>query len=229
MGTTDADREKAAAAAAAVERVRDGMTLGLGTGSTAALAVRGIGARVRAGLEVRGIPTSRATEALALEVGIPLVGFADTTRVDLTIDGADEVDGGLALVKGGGGALLREKIVAAASAEMVVIVDSAKVKARLGAFPLPVEVIDFGWQVVARRVEALGARPTLRLGKDGRPFSTDEGHRILDCAFGTIADPAALGRALHEIPGVVEHGLFVGLATTVLVGRGGSVDVLTRR
>jgi ribose 5-phosphate isomerase A len=228
MAGQDVESQKAAAAAAAVERVQDGMTVGLGTGSTAAHAVRGLGARVRAGLRVRGIPTSRATEALAKEQGIPLIGFDETTRLDLTIDGADEVDEDLVLIKGGGGALLREKIVAAASSEVVILVDAGKVKERLGEFPLPVEVVVFGWQAAAERIQSLGCKPVLRQGKDGRPFVTDEGHHILDCPLGWIDAPSELGRRLKEIPGVVEHGLFINLATTVLVGRPGGVDVLTR-
>jgi ribose 5-phosphate isomerase A len=220
------DRQKAAAAAEAVEWVEDGMVVGLGTGSTAAHAVRALGARVRQGLRIEGIPTSRATEALAQEVGIPLTDFGRTTRLDLTIDGADEVDGSLTLIKGGGGALLREKIVAAASTRVAIVVDAGKWKERLGAFPLPVEVIPFGWQVVAERAKSLGATPALRKGKDGSPFVTDEGHWILDCAFGRIPDAKGLSARLKEIPGVVEHGLFVGLAHAVLIARDGGVDVV---
>jgi ribose 5-phosphate isomerase A len=226
----DVDAQKAAAARQAVDLVRDGMVVGLGTGSTAAHAVRALGERVRQGLEVQGIPTSRATETLARQVGIALTGFDRTTRLDLTIDGADEVDEDLSLIKGGGGALLREKIVATATDHVVIVVDEAKVKTRLGAFPLPVEVVPFGWQVVAERVQSMGGRPALRKAPDGRPFVSDEGHWILDCAFGTIRDPGTLSRDLHEIPGVVEHGLFLNLARTVLVGRAdGTVDTLRWR
>jgi ribose 5-phosphate isomerase A len=226
--STAAEREKAAAAEEAVGWVRDGMTLGLGTGSTAALVVRRLGERVRGGLRIRGVPTSKATEALACEVGVPLVGLDAVTRLDLAIDGADEVDGNLALVKGGGGALLREKIVAAAATRLLVVVDSGKVKDRLGAFPLPVEVIPFGWPVVAERVRGLGGAPSLRRVREGSPFVTDEGHWILDCAFGVIRDPRGLGSALKEIPGVVEHGLFVDMTHAVLVGREDGVDLLLR-
>jgi ribose 5-phosphate isomerase A len=226
--STAAEREKAAAAEEAVGWVRDGMTLGLGTGSTAALVVRRLGERVRGGLRIRGVPTSKATEALAREVGVPLVGLDAGTRLDLAIDGADEVDGNLTLVKGGGGALLREKIVAAAATRLLVVVDSGKVKDRLGAFPLPVEVVPFGWPVVVERVRGLGGTPTLRRARDGSPFVTDEGHWILDCAFGVIPDPRALGTALKEIPGVVEHGLFVDMTHAVLVGREDGVDLLLR-
>jgi ribose 5-phosphate isomerase A len=203
------------------------MTVGLGTGSTAAHVVRGLGERVRAGLRIRAIPTSNATERLAREAGIPLVGFDRTTSLDLTIDGADEVGPDLGLIKGGGGALLREKIVASASTAFVVVVDASKVKPRLGAFPLPVEVVRFGWQVARERIRPLGAEPVLRLAKDGSAFLTDGGNHVLDCPFGTIPDPPALARALDEITGVVEHGLFLGMAETVLVGRESGVEVLT--
>jgi ribose 5-phosphate isomerase A len=213
-----ADEEKAAAAERAVARVREGMVVGLGTGSTAAHFVRGLGRRVRAGLSVRGIPTSRATEALAKDVGIPLVGFDVTTTIDLTVDGADEVGPDLALVKGGGGALLREKIVAAASRRVLIVADSGKVKETLGAFPLPVEVVPFGWQATAERLAALGSRVTLRRDRSGSPFVTDGGNHVLDCAFGAIPDPAGLARRVREVIGVVEHGLFVGLAHEVFVG-----------
>ncbi len=224
------DQQKAAAARKAVDLVRDDMVVGLGTGSTAAHAVRALGERVRGGLRIQAIPTSKATEALAREVGIPLIGFERTTRLDLTIDGADEVDADLSLIKGGGGALLREKIVAAATDHVVIVVDAAKVKERLGAFPLPVEVVPFGWQVVAERIQSMGGRPSLRKGKDQQPFVSDEGHWILDCAFGTIEEPGTLARDLHEIAGVVEHGLFLNLARTVLVGRDdGTVDTLRWR
>jgi ribose 5-phosphate isomerase A len=225
MSTTE--QEKARAAAAAVERVRDGMAVGLGTGSTAAHAVRLLGERMRDGLRIVGVPTSSATQRLAVEAGIPLVTLDERPRLDVTIDGADEVDARLDLVKGGGGALLREKVVAYASERVVIVVDGSKVKTRLGAFPLPVEIIPFARSVVEGAVRDLKGAPSLRV-RDGAPLRTDEGHWILDCAFGSIADTADLSRALHEIPGVVEHGLFLGMADEVIVARAGSVEVMRR-
>ena len=226
---SEKERERELAARRAVEWVEHGMLLGLGTGGTASWAIRLIGERVRQGLQVQAIPTSRRTEELARAEGIPLIGFAATDRLDLTIDGADEVDGSFCLIKGGGGALLREKIVAAASDRVVIVGDSQKLVSVLGRFPLPVEVIPFGWQAAARRIRGLGAEPVLRHGAGELPFRTDEGNLILDCPFGQIADPEALSRVLSDIPGVVEHGLFVGLATAVVIGRGDTVEVIERR
>ena len=225
----DADAQKRAAAARALEFVQPGMRLGLGTGSTARHFVELLGERVRQGLNVVGVPTSRATEADAKRCGVPLTTLDETPELDLTVDGADEVGPGLALIKGGGGALLREKIVAAASARMVVIADESKWVETLGRFPLPVEVVPFGLGATQRAIEkAIAAlqKPgplTLRRSRDGHPFVTDGGHWILDAALGRIDDPAALARALAGIPGVMEHGLFVGLARTViLAGPAGS-------
>jgi len=217
------DEEKRLAAEAATEMVADGMTIGLGTGSTAAHAVRKLGARVRGGLRIRAVPTSKATAELARAEGIPLVDFAQVTALDLTLDGADEFDPALNLIKGGGGALFREKIVAAASAELVVFADSSKQVPVLGRFPLPVEVNPFGWQVAAKKLEALGAPVTLRMAGDA-PFQTDNGGYILDCAFGKIPDPRALHEAVRAIVGVTECGLFVGLAKRVYLGRGTAVE-----
>lgn len=212
------------AAECAVGYVESGMVVGLGTGSTAAFAVRRIGQLLRAGrLErVVGVPTSRRVEGLAREQGIPLRTLEEEPEVDVTIDGADEVDPDLNLLKGRGGAMLREKIVARASRCEIIVVDDAKLVPRLGTqAPLPVEVVPFGWSVIARELAALGGRP-LRRASGGDPVLTDEGNYILDCRFGGIADPGALDRALRAIPGVVEHGLFVGLATMVIVaGREG--------
>lgn len=212
----------------ATEFVRDGMTIGLGTGTTVSWTIRRLGELVREGLRIRGIPTSRRTEELANDVGIPLVTFADVPALDLTIDGADEVNPSLDLIKGGGGALLREKLVAAASQRLVIVVDSSKRVATLGKFPLPVEVVPFAWEVTARRVAALGCVPALRLA-DGQPYLTDNGNHILDCAFDAIPDPATLHRALKLLPGVVETGLFVGMADTVVVGTAQGVTVLEKR
>jgi ribose 5-phosphate isomerase A len=187
-----------------------------------------LGQRVRQGLRVRGVPTSEASRQLAQREGIPIVSFDEVSRLDLTIDGADEVDPQLNLIKGGGGALLREKIVASLSLRVVIVADWHKHVPQLGAFPLPVEVVPFAWRPLAQRLGDLGASPVLRSGGDGRPFVTDEGNYILDCAFGRIDDPAALSARLDAMPGVVDHGLFVGLADTVIVGRGDETVIIDR-
>lgn len=216
------DALKRAAAEASLDDVQDGMVLGLGTGSTAALMIEALGRRVQQGLRVVGIPTSERSAAQAAALGIPLAGFDSHPRIDLTIDGADEVHTGtLDLIKGLGGALLREKIVAAASLRMTVIVDAAKLVPRLGRVRLPVEVVAFGWQATAAQLRAQGADPALRQAPDGTPFRTDGGNLILDCAFpgpAGIGDAGALQARLKAITGVVETGLFVGLATKVIAG-----------
>jgi len=231
-----ADVAKRAAAARALEMVEDGMTLGLGTGSTAAWFVRLLSERIRGeGLDVVGVATSSTTQWLAEELGVPLKRIENAGRVHLTVDGADEFDPELNLIKGGGAALLQEKIVATASERMVVVADGAKRVATLGAFPLPVEVVRFGWQVtqaaVLRALVALdldGRRVAVRPGPDG-PLTTDEGHHILDLHLGRIGDPVALAAALNALPGVVEHGLFIGLADTVVLGHeDGATEVLHR-
>jgi ribose 5-phosphate isomerase A len=218
------EEEKEAAGRAAAKLVRDGEVVGLGTGSTAYFAVIALGERVKAGLKIVGIPTSEKTADLARSVGIPLSTLDEHPEIDITIDGADEIDPKLNLIKGGGGALLREKIVASASKKMVVVADSGKVVAALGKFPLPVEIIDFARAVVEKKIAALGATSKLRMKADGKPFVTDEGHHILDCNFGKIDDPPSLARALSDMPGVVEHGLFIGLAKVALVGKEDSVQ-----
>jgi len=203
---------------------RDGDIVGLGTGSTAYFAVVALGERVKAGLKIIGIPTSVRTADLARTVGIPLTTLDKRPEIDITIDGADEVDPKLNLIKGGGGALTREKVIATASKKMVVVADSGKIVPVLGKFPLPVEVIAFARTVVERKIVSLGGSPKLRLKPDGSPYLTDNGNEILDCSFGKIADPAALAGELSGTPGVVEHGLFIGLAKLAIVGRGNSVD-----
>ena len=218
------EEEKEAAGRAAAELVRDGDVVGLGTGSTAYFAVVALGERVKAGLKIKGIPTSLQTADLARAVGIPLTTLDEHPEIDITIDGADEIDTKLNLIKGGGGALLREKVVASASRKMVVVADSGKVVPALGKFPLPVEIISFARTVVENKIVALGGSPKLRTRRDGSPYVTDNGNEILDCSFGKITDPAALARELSGIPGIVEHGLFIGLAKLVMVGRGNSVD-----
>ncbi|WP_333823585.1 ribose-5-phosphate isomerase RpiA [Pinisolibacter sp.] len=223
---------KRRAAAAALDFVEDGMKLGLGTGSTADEFVKLLAEKVAAGLDVIGVPTSERTAALAASLGIRLATLEEEPHLDLTIDGADEIGPGLVLVKGGGGALLREKIVAAASARMVVIADASKVVDPIGAFPLPIEVNPFGFgSTRAKIVEtaaALGLEGPvdLRRNKDGSTFVTDGGHWIVDASFRRIPDPEKLSSALFEIPGVVEHGLFTGLATAAVVARADGVDIL---
>lgn len=220
----NADAMKRLAAAQALKLVEPEMTLGLGTGSTAGHFIDLLGELVRAGLAVRGVPTSEDTRRRALAAGIELVEPDETTIIDLAVDGTDEVDVRLNLIKGGGGALLREKIIASAARRFVVIADASKRVAELGAYPLPVEIDRFAFGLTARRVrEALAARglPTnlrLRMGRQGEPFLSDGGHYILDCALGRIHDPAGLESALASIAGVVESGLFVGLADRVILG-----------
>lgn len=215
---------------AAVAMVEDGMVVGLGTGSTAAFAIDGLIARVRSGLRIVGIPTSERSARQASEGGIELTDFAHHIRLDLTIDGADEIAReSLDLIKGLGGALLREKIVAAASERLVIIADEPKLLSGLGATaPVPVEVVGFGWETTAQRLAKLGAKPVLRKTPDGTAFRTDGGNLILDCHFGAIADPAALERDLSATIGVVENGLFVGMATTALVATPGAIIRLDR-
>jgi len=225
MNERSIDQEKQEAARRSLAFVRDGHIVGLGTGSTAAHAIRFLGERVREGLKIRGIPTSVSSRDLALKVGIPLTTFEESPAVDVTIDGADEIDPRLHLIKGGGGALLREKIVASASRTVVIIADSAKRVPVLGKFPLPVEIVPFAEALLIRRIAALGAPAVLRRTRTGEPFVTDEGHHILDCSFGAIPNPESLARELERMPGVVEHGLFIGLATVALLG----ADIEMRR
>lgn len=221
------DRAKFAAARRAVDFVEDGMRVGLGTGSTAAWMVRCLGDRVRdEGLRIRGVPTSHRTADLAREVGIEVVDLDQAKWLDLTIDGADEFDRDLALIKGGGGALLREKIVATASDQMIVIADAAKEVATLGVFPLPVEVIPFGWQTTKALIEELlasmdvmGHGGALRMNGDA-PFRSDEGNMIVDLHLHRIGNPRQLSLALNQIPGVVENGLFIDICDIVIIGHG---------
>jgi ribose 5-phosphate isomerase A len=220
------EEEKQTAGRAAAKLVRDGDVVGLGTGSTAYFTVIALGERVKAGLKIICIPTSVKTGDLARSVGIPLTTLDDHPEIDITIDGADEIDPRLRMIKGGGGALLREKVVASASKKMVVITDSSKVVPVLGEFPLPLEVIAFARAVVEKKVVALGGSPKLRTQAGGKPYITDNGNQILDCSFGKITDPPALALALSNTPGIVEHGLFIGLATFALVGRGDRVEEL---
>jgi len=218
------DNEKELAGRASARFVNDGNIVGLGTGTTAVHAVHAIADRVKSGLKILGIPTSVRTGELARSLGIPLTTLDEYQEIDVTIDGADEIDPRLCLIKGGGGALLREKVIASASRKMVVIADSTKLVPVLGRFPLPVEVIGFAQAVVAKKIQQMGAKVDLRKDAAGKVYVTDEGHHILDCRFGEIPDPPALGRMLNDIPGVVEHGLFIGLASVALVGKGSAVE-----
>jgi ribose 5-phosphate isomerase A len=222
------DQEKQLAARAAVELVPAGSIVGLGSGSTAAYAVRFLAERVRSGLKVVGIPTSQQTQHLAEQLGIPLSTLEEHSQIDIDIDGADEIDPQLNLIKGGGGAFLREKIIASVSRRFIVIADSAKQVKRLGKFPLPVEVVPFAQSLIKPQIEALGAKVSLRSYAYGNPYVTDEGHHILDCTFGEIAEPRALADKLCHIPGVIEHGLFIGMAELALIGKDGKVVQLRR-
>ncbi len=222
------EAEKQAAGEAAAELVQDGMAVGLGTGSTATWMIAALGRRIQAGLSIVGIPTSERSAAQARSLGIPLVTFADRPRLDLTIDGADEIAReSLNLIKGLGGALLREKLVAAASDWLVIVGDQGKLVDQLGATPVPVEVVEFGWQTTRARIEALGGMPVLRMGPNGTPFRTDGGNLILDCAFGLIADPAALETRLKATLGVIATGLFIGMARSAYVAGPDGVRVLS--
>ena len=225
-------RSKEAAGRAAAERVRDGMTVGLGTGSTVYFTLQRLGERVRQDkLAIVGVPTSVDTEIKARAFGIPLTTLSEVESIDLTIDGADEIDARFDMIKGGGGALLREKVVAALSKHEVIVVDRSKVVERLGVrFLLPVEVVPFARATVARKISQLGAAWTLRMREAREVYLTDNGNEILDCKFpGGIADAPALERALDEIPGVVESGLFIGLAHTLILGdEEGRVEVRER-
>jgi ribose 5-phosphate isomerase A len=214
---TTQDTEKAAAARKSLEYVKDGMVVGLGSGSTATFAIQFLGQQVRDGLKIRGIPTSRASGELARSLNIPLTSFDEVSYTDVTIDGADEVGPGLALIKGGGGALLHEKIVAAASRFLVIVADEHKVVERLGRFPLPVEVIPFAAAPAKEQLEAIGAHPVLRAGHDGSPYITDEGNFIFDCHYGEITDPSSVAHTIKSMTGVVEHGLFLKLASVAIV------------
>ncbi|MBV8856600.1 MAG: ribose-5-phosphate isomerase RpiA [Acidobacteria bacterium] len=212
----------------AAEFVEEGMRVGLGTGSTAWWLVERLGERVRVeGLRVRCVPTSRRTEEQARSLGIPLVTLAEAGELDIAIDGADEIGPGLALIKGGGGALLREKLVAAAARRFVVIADSSKKVEVLGRFPLPVEVVQFGWELTARRVsDVTQVESVLRRNANGEPFVTDNGNYILDCRCGAIRDPARMGRELKLLAGVVESGLFVNMAHLAVVATDDDVEII---
>ena len=222
------EMQKRAAAEAAAALVKDGMTVGLGTGSTARFVVDALGKKVAQGLQILGIPTSEATAAQARNCKIPLSTLNLHPRIDLAIDGADEVEkGSLNLIKGHGGALLREKIVASSSSRFIVIVDGSKLVDRLGArFAVPVEVDQFGWMATAKKLQALGCETSIRRNEEGSEFVTDGDNYILDCSFGLISDVPALAREIDGIVGVVEHGLFPGMTSKVLIGEDDCVQTL---
>jgi ribose 5-phosphate isomerase A len=222
------DQEKEAAARASLRFVKEGQVVGLGTGSTAAHFIRLLGELVKDGLKIRGIPTSERSRDLAQSVGIPLTTLDECQEIAVTVDGADEVDPKLRLIKGGGGAMLREKIVASATKQLVIVADATKRVPILGKFPLPVEVIPFAQALVAKRISGLGAKIQPRIGDDGKTFVTDENNHILDCSFGEIRDADGLARELSDMPGVVEHGLFIGMATCVILANGSEIVELRR-
>jgi ribose 5-phosphate isomerase A len=224
----DSNLEKQAVARASLRFIEDGQVVGLGSGSTATYFIQFLGEKVKAGLKIRGIPTSVRTQQLAEKCGIPLITLDEVESIDVDVDGADEFDPQLCLIKGGGGALLREKIIASVSRKFVVLADSSKRVPVLGKFPLPVEVIHFAETLLARRITQLGAKVTVRKTADGTSYKTDEGHHILDCNFGQIPDPPALARTLSDMPGVVEHGLFINMASVVLLAKGDMVGEICR-
>jgi ribose 5-phosphate isomerase A len=225
MSVPNLDALKRQAARKAADYVRDGMVVGLGTGSTAKHVILALGERIKKGLKIKGVPTSQETARLARKAKIPLLPDGAVWPIDVAIDGADQVDEQLNLIKGGGGALLKEKIVAAAARQFIVVVDHTKrVPVLGGSFPLPVEVIPFGWRNTAQQIEALGGQPVLRK-KDGKVCTTETGHYILDVHMARIDDPAAMESELNQIPGVIENGLFVGRTAILIVGSPQGVDV----
>ncbi|MBS4196732.1 ribose-5-phosphate isomerase RpiA [Lederbergia citri] len=210
----------------AVEFIKDGMIVGLGTGSTVHWSILKLGELVKQSLTIKGVPTSKQTEQLAKELGIPLVNMSSIEQIDITIDGADEANPEFELIKGGGGALLREKMVASISKRMIVVMDETKYVAHLGKFPLPVEITQFGWEMTSKQVSTLGCEPKLRV-ENNLSFITDNGNYILDCHFGEILDAKRLNEELNMIPGVVENGLFVNIADTMVIGNSdGHVEII---
>jgi len=220
------EHAKGLAAQKALEFIQDGMVVGLGYGSTAKLFINLLGERVKQGLKIRGIAASIYSEEQAKSLGIPIIDFNQATEIDVDVDGADEIAPGLALIKGGGGALLREKIVASAAKKFVVVADSSKIVAKLGKFPLPVEVIPMAAPLVAKKFTDMGIRPQVRKVTSGAEFITDEGNLILDCDCGLISDPAALAAQIRAIVGVVEHGLFLNMAEVAIVASEREVSIL---
>jgi ribose 5-phosphate isomerase A len=221
------DEMKKIAGEKAVEFIQDGMNIGLGTGSTVYWAIQKLGERIQEGLRIQAIPTSKNTARLAKEQGIPLTTFQDIRRLDLTIDGADEINPELELIKGGGGALLREKLVAVQSQKLIIIADESKFVPTLGAFPLPIEVVPFAYECTAERIKAFGCQPELRMDNK-QPFITDNGNYILDCHFKSITQPEELQRDLKLLEGVIEVGLFIGLASRVILGGQQGIRILQK-
>jgi ribose 5-phosphate isomerase A len=222
------DSRKEAAARRAVQFVKNGQVVGLGTGTTSAFAIKELGFLVSKGLRIRGVPTSKASGLLAEQCGIPLMDLNELCRLDVTIDGADEIDPGFNMIKGGGGALFREKLVATVSDLEIIIVDPSKLVPVLGkTVPVPVEVLQFGWCLPGGRLRELGCIPTLRQAA-GRPYASDNGNYILDCQFGAISDPVWLDETIKQIPGVVESGIFTGLADRLIIGMDQGVEVRDR-
>jgi ribose 5-phosphate isomerase A len=223
-----ADTAKTLAAHKALEFIKEGMVVGLGSGSTATQFIKLLGQRVKDGFKIRGIASSRASEELAISLTIPIVDFNTCPEIDVAVDGADEIAPGLALIKGGGGALLREKIVASASRRFIVVADSSKVVPQLGKFPLPIEVIPMASPLVLKKLSDLGIHPKVRRLTNGSEFITDEGNVILDCECGAIDDPYKLAATIRQIVGVVEHGLFLNMADTALIASDSEITVMTR-
>jgi ribose 5-phosphate isomerase A len=225
----DQDKAKERAAGRALEAVSSGQVIGLGTGSTAKFVIEGLGRLVREGLSIKGVPTSIATERMARELGIPLVDLNEAGVIDITLDGADEVDPDFNMIKGGGGALTREKLVAQASTKRIMLIDESKLVARLGqSRPLPVEVLPFAWTLSARLLSNLRCVPSLR--KQGeKPFVTDNGNYILDCEFGPLEDAPVLESKIKLLPGVIECGLFIGIADILIIGFNDRVEVRERK
>ncbi|KGM45263.1 ribose-5-phosphate isomerase RpiA [Neobacillus niacini] len=211
----------------AVEYVKDGMVVGLGTGSTVFYTIMELGQLVQQGLSIKGVPTSEQTKQLAIELGIPLVSFNEIEQIDVAIDGADELDSELNLIKGGGGALLREKIIAAAAKTFIVVADSSKNVDTLGTFPLPIEVVPFGYEMTAKHIRKLGGSPKLRM-KDGTPYRTDNGNYIIDSSFQEITQSRELEKSLNLIPGVVDNGLFVDMADIVITIKDKKLSTIVR-
>ncbi|MBE1444963.1 ribose-5-phosphate isomerase RpiA [Paenibacillus sp. OAS669] len=212
----------------AVEYVTDGMLVGLGTGSTVYWSILKLGELVKHGLDIKGVPTSKSTEKLAIELGIPIADLSSVDQIDLTVDGADEANPNFELIKGGGGALLREKMVASVSKRLVIVMDETKFVTNLGRFPLPVEIVPFGWEMTCKQINSLGCKPALRMANN-TPLITDNGNYIADCHFESIQDANKLNHTLNMIPGVVENGLFVQMADTLVIGRtDGHVDILLK-
>lgn len=226
--TENLDYDKRIVAEEAIKYIKDGMTVGLGSGSTINWLLKKLGKLVEEGLQIRGIPSSLKTERLAIELGIPLTDFSKATHIDIAIDGADEIDNKFNLLKGGGGSLVREKVVDRIADQLIIIVDASKVVSQLGAFPLPVEVLPFGWQIVAENIERIGGVPTLRK-RENRVFISDNGNYILDCKFDIIENPKQLHERLKLLVGVVETGLFCEMTDEVIVSRNGLIEVRSGR